>query len=142
MGPRGSHHITHHSSFITVFTSLITHHITHITSLTSLSPDSLDNEFVTKESQMTPMSAPGFTPRHSPMSSMTRIVKGRDGKAVVNRVVDVEADTLADEKDMFVLSDDEIDGDLHQAQETNVDLAKMSIKSNLSMRSSKRSMGN
>ncbi len=76
------------------------------------------------------------------MSSMTRIVKGRDGKAVVNRVVDVEADTLADEKDMFVLSDDEIDGDLHQAQETNVDLAKMSIKSNLSMRSSKRSMGN
>ena len=76
------------------------------------------------------------------MSSMTRIVKGRDGKAVVNRVVDVEADTLADEKDMFVLSDDEIDGDLHKAQETNVDLAKMSIKSNLSMRSSKRSMGN
>lgn len=61
---------------------------------------------------------------------------------MVNRVVDVEADTLADEKDMFVLSDDEIDGDLHQAQETNVDLAKMSIKSNLSMRSSKRSMGN
>lgn len=107
-----------------------------------IDPDSLDNEFVTKESQMTPMSAPGFTPRHSPMSSMTRIVKGRDGKAVVNRVVDVEADTLADEKDMFVLSDDEIDGDLHQAQETNVDLAKMSIKSNLSMRSSKRSMGN
>lgn len=126
------HHITYHHN---------THHTSHHI-LTPSSPDSLDNEFITKESQFTPVSASGSTPRHTPVSSMTRIVKGRDGKTVVNKVVDVEADTLADEKDMFVLSDDEIDGDLHQAQTADVDLTKLSIKSNLSMRSSKRSMGN
>ena len=80
---------------------------------------------------MTPIYGHSPTPRNSTVSSMTRIVKGHSG----------EADTLADEKDMFVLSDDEIDGDLHNAQETNMSEAKMSIKSNLSMRSSSGRLG-
>ena len=90
---------------------------------------------------MTPIYGHSPTPRNSTVSSMTRIVKGHSGKAIVNKVVDVEADTLADEKDMFVLSDDEIDGDLHNAQETNMSEAKRSIKSNLSMRSSSGRLG-
>ena len=90
---------------------------------------------------MTPIYGHSPTPRNSTVSSMTRIVKGHSGKAIVNKVLDVEADTLADEKDMFVLSDDEIDGDLHNAQETNMSEAKMSIKSNLSMRSSSGRLG-
>ena len=63
---------------------------------------------------MTPLDSIRSSPspsKHS-LPSVTRIVKGHTGKTVVHNIVDVEDDVLSDEKDEFVISDDEVDKDL------------------------------
>ena len=73
-----------------------------------------------------------MTPRESYMSvsssgrhltpSVTCVVKGKDGKATVHNVANVEADVDFDDKDMFVISDND------------VEVTRQSLSSNLSMR--------
>ena len=95
--------------------------------------------------------APSFSPivdptlpspsKHS-LPSVTRIVKGHSGKTVVQNVVDVEDDVLSDEQDGFIISDDEVDKDLHNMPNSNLSVTRLSISSNLSSRSSMRSFFN
>ena len=40
--------------------------------------------------------------------SVTCVVKGKDGRATVHNVADVEADVESDDKDMFVISDNDV----------------------------------
>ena len=77
-----------------------------------------------------------MTPRESYMSvsssgrhltpSVTCVVKGKDGKATVHNVANVEADVDFDDKDMFVISDNDV--------EENMEVTRQSLSSNLSMR--------
>ena len=79
--------------------------------------------------------------KHS-LPSVTRVVKGHTGKTFVQNVVDVEDDVLSDEKDEFVISDDEVDRDLRNMSNSNLSVTCLSISSNLSSRSSMRSFFN
>ena len=67
-------------------------------------------------------------------SSVTRVVKGTDGRTYVRNVADVEADTLGDDKDMFVISDDDVENEFRERKDTSMDITRMPISSNLSMR--------
>lgn len=51
-------------------------------------------------------------------------------------MVDVEDDVLSEEKDEYVISDDEINSELRNLSNSNLDVTRMSISSNMSMRSS------
>ena len=56
--------------------------------------------------------------------------------------MDVEDDVLSDEQDGFIISDDEVDKDLHNMSNSNLSVTRLSISSNLSSRSSMRSFFN
>ena len=93
---------------------------------------------------MTPLDSIRSSPspsKHS-LPSVTRIVKGHTGKTVVHNIVDVEDDVLSDEQDGFIISDDEVDKDLHNMSNSNLSVTRLSISSNLSSRSSMRSFFN
>ena len=93
---------------------------------------------------MTPLDSIRSSPapsKHS-LPSVTRIVKGHTGKTVVHNIVDVEDDVLSDEKDEFVISDEEVDKDLRNISNSNLSVTRLSISSNLSSRSSMRSFFN
>ena len=79
--------------------------------------------------------------KHS-LPSVTRVVKGQSGKTMIQNVVDVEDDVLSDEKDEFVISDDEVDSALRNMSNSNLSVTRLSISSNLSSRSSMRSFFN
>ena len=82
-----------------------------------------------------------MTPRESYMSvsssarhltpSVTCVVKGKDGKATVHNVANVEADVEFDDKDMFVISDNDVEESIRGS---NMDVTRQSLSSNLSMR--------
>lgn len=82
-----------------------------------------------------------MTPRESYMSvsssarhltpSVTCVVKGKDGKATVHNVANVEADVDFDDKDMFVISDNDVEESIRGS---NMDVTRQSLSSNLSMR--------
>lgn len=63
--------------------------------------------------------------RHA-TSSVMRVVKGRDGKTFVNNVADVEAEEKEDDKDMFLISDDEVDKELKGARGSNMSVSRLS----------------
>ena len=63
--------------------------------------------------------------------SVTCVVKGKDGRATVHNVADVEADVESDDKDMFVISDNDVEESIRGS---NMDVTRLSITSNLSMR--------
>ena len=71
--------------------------------------------------------------KHS-MASVTKVVKGHDGKTYVQNVADVEDDVLPEENDEYVISDDEIDKEMRSMSNSNLDVTRLSISSNLSMR--------
>lgn len=76
------------------------------------------------------------SPAKHALPSVTRVVKGQNGKTYVHSVVDVEDDVLSDEQDDYVISDDEINSELRNMSNSNLDVTRMSISSNMSMRSS------
>ena len=93
---------------------------------------------------MTPLDSIRSSPvpsKHS-LPSVTRVVKGQSGKTMIQNVVDVEDDVLSDEKDEFVISDEEVDKDLRNISNSNLSVTRLSISSNLSSRSSMRSFFN
>lgn len=108
----------------------------------SFSPDELDKEFM-MQNYVTPRDSSSSTrsPARRSFTSVTRVVKGNDGKTIVSNVADVEADTLEDEKDMFVISDDEVDKDMHTTPRATTDSAKSPRNSNLTPRSSLLGLG-
>ena len=81
------------------------------------------------------------SPARKSFTSLTRVVKGNDGKTIVSNVADVEADTLEDEKDMFVISDEEVDKDMHTTPRTPTDVARSPHNSNLTPRTSLLGLG-
>ena len=86
---------------------------------------------------MTPLDSIRSSPspsKHS-LPSVTRIVKGHSGKTVVHNIVDVEDDVLSDEKDEFVISDEEVDKDLRSLSNSTMNVSRLSISSNFSNRS-------
>ena len=89
----------------------------------------------------TPMSP--MDPRPSPaiskytLPSVTKVVKGQDGKTYVQSVVDVEDDVLSEEKEEYVISDDEIDKEMKNIASSNMHMTRSSISSNMSMRLNK-----
>ena len=108
----------------------------------SFSPDELDKEFM-MQNYLTPRDSSGSarSPARKSFTSVTRVVKGNDGKTIVSNVADVEADTLEDEKDMFVISDDEVDKDMRTTPRATTDSAKSPRNSNLTPRTSLLGLG-
>lgn len=88
----------------------------------------LDKDYSMHKNQMTPRDAylsRSPSSRHA-TSSVMRVVKGKDGKTFVNNVADVEADEKEDDKDMFLISDDEVDKELKGARVSNMSVSRLS----------------
>lgn len=66
--------------------------------------------------------------------SVTRVIKGQDGRTYVRNVADVEADTLKDDKDMFVISDDDVESEFRDNKRTSMDLSRISLSSRMLVR--------
>ena len=82
----------------------------------------LDKDYSLHKTQMTPRDAylsRSPSSRHT-ASSVMRVVKGKDGKTFVNNVADVEADEKEDNKDVFLISDDEVDKELKGARGSRI----------------------
>ena len=88
----------------------------------------LDKDYSMHKNQMTPRDAylsRSPSSQHA-TSSVMRVVKGKDGKTFVNNVADVEADEKEDDKDMFLISDDEVDKELKGARGSNMSVSRLS----------------
>ena len=87
----------------------------------------LDKDYSMHKNQMTPRDAYlSRSPSRHATSSVMRVVKGKDGKTFVNNVADVEADEKEDDKDMFLISDDEVDKELKGARGSNMSVSRLS----------------
>ena len=106
------------------------------------SPDELDKEFM-MQNYITPRdsSSSARSLTRKSLTSMTRVVKGNDGKTIVNNVADVEADTLEDEKDMFVISDEEVEREMRTTPRTPTDVGKSPRSSSMTPRTSLLGLG-
>ena len=74
------------------------------------------------------------------LPSVTKVIKGQDGKTYIQNIADVEDNVLSEEKDDYLISDDEIDKEMKNIASTGIDISRMSISSTLLLRKPSRNV--
>ena len=72
------------------------------------------------------------------LPSVTKVIKGHDGKTYIQNIADVEDNVLSEEKDDYLISDDEIDKEMKNIATTGIDITRMSISSTMLLRKPSR----
>ena len=95
------------------------------------------DDYASEGTPLTPMDSLRSPTKYA-LPSVTKVIKGHDGKTYVQSVVDVEDDVLSEENEDYIISDDEIDKEMRNISQSNLNMTRSSISTNISMRGSRK----